>query len=86
MDHAGPILFPIRIYLHRCLFSQGLTSLTIKDWDKDIKHLSLILILGHHVSLSVQQGMEILPSRPLAVDVFIKIFIVFLYLSGQVQF
>ena len=49
-------------------------------------YLSCVLILGHHVALSVQQGMEILPSPPLAVDVFMELFIVVLYVSGQVQF
>ena len=59
---------------------------TIKDGGKEgIKYLSLILILRHQVVLSVQQGMEILPSLPLAVDVFIEIFIVVLYPSGRVQ-
>ena len=82
---AGPILFPIPIYQRRGLCSQGITSLTVKDLGKEvIKYLSLILILGHQVALGVQQGMEILPSPPLAV--FIEIFIVVLYLGGQLQF
>jgi len=62
-------------YLYICNHTEG------------IKYFSLILILGHHVALSIiQQGMEILPRLPLAVDVFIEIFIVVLYLRGRVQF
>ena len=51
-------------------------SLAIKDWGNEgIKYLSLVLILGQQVALGIQEGMEILPSPPLAVDVFTEIFL-----------
>ena len=85
--YAWPILFPIPIYQLKELCAQGVTSLIIKDQGKEgIKYLSLILLLGHHVALGIQQEMEILPSPPLAIDVLIEMLIVVLYPSGQVQF
>jgi len=85
MDYAGPILFSIPTYQRKGPCSQGVPSLTNKDRGKGgIKNL--ILILGCQVALCVQKGMEILPTPPLVVHVFIEIFVVILYLSGQVQF